>query len=182
MSVQVTMTFATVDEAIVFLGTKVAAPAASRASPAKSPESPVVGPAAATTTKRKPGRPVVPKPTVEQAAAKPAEVVKVAEPAVPITATEIVNAKPPADVAKRTEAAVEKILEPLVTAASAMLSTAYTLDDAQAAISKVFNGKGIELALQVLSRSGVKRVGELKTDQYAQFIADCTRVMEGGQP
>lgn len=53
-------------------------------------------------------------------------------------------------------------------------------EDAQAAISKLFEGKGLPTCMAVLSRHGVNTIRELKPEQYAQFIEDCKRVLDGG--
>lgn len=52
--------------------------------------------------------------------------------------------------------------------------------DAQAAVAKLFEAKGLAAAMDVLSRYGAKAVRELKPEQYAPFIADVDRVLAGG--
>lgn len=48
-----------------------------------------------------------------------------------------------------------------------------TADEARTALEEVFNTKGVQAALDVLARFGVKRGRDIPEDQRAQMIADC---------
>lgn len=51
--------------------------------------------------------------------------------------------------------------------------------EAQHALEEVFHAKGMPVAKDLLSRYGVKRLGELKRDSYAEFIGHAKRVLTG---
>lgn len=51
-----------------------------------------------------------------------------------------------------------------------------TVDDVRAAISRVNEKFGLVPARKVLNRFGVKRIPELKPEQYAAFVEACSKV------
>jgi hypothetical protein len=57
---------------------------------------------------------------------------------------------------------------------------AATQADAQTALEKLFNAKGVEAAMGVLSRFGAGRLRELKPEMYGEFVAKCNAVLAGG--
>lgn len=164
--IKVTFEFPTIDAAIVAMGKMVGAPVASRAQPAKSPEveTPVVGPDATTSRKRKP----------RNDAGKPRGPYK--EPAAP--AVEERNDKAdtlaPVAAAQSLKSPVEAVL-PDVKAINKAVPSA---EDAQEIFAKVFDAKGIVRAKELLQRYGVGRVRELLEAQRADFIAECNGLLK----
>lgn len=53
--------------------------------------------------------------------------------------------------------------------------------DAQAAIEKLFEKKGLEVSRQVLSRFGVQKLKDLKPEKYAEFIDLAEKVIAGAE-
>lgn len=62
----------------------------------------------------------------------------------------------------------------------AVAAAALSEKDAQAAISKLFDAKGIKTAMDLLARYGCKVVREMKADKYGAFVADVERILAGG--
>ena len=86
------------------------------------------------------------------------------------------NASLPKETAKATApvAATPETVAPATPAA-----TAPTLDDLQKGIEAVFNQKQVEVCMGLLSRFGVKRVRDLKPEQYAEFSEKVQATLDG---
>ena len=165
--IKVTLEFESADQAIVALGKIVGAPVASRAWPAKSPiGSTEVGPDAPTTKRR--GRSDKGQP---RGSYKDSATTQAAAPAEKLESTDLISPVPAA-------AAPAPEQPPVVGSPPAPVPA--KIEDAQAAIAKVFNEKKIDVAMQVLSRFGCKAVRELQAGQYAEFIQKCNDVLAGG--
>lgn len=57
--------------------------------------------------------------------------------------------------------------------------TEVTKDAARDALAALNEAKGMNACLDVLSRFGVKRLGELKPETYGDFVAKCREVADG---
>jgi len=177
MTVRVTLEFEKIDEAIVALG-KLVGGQPSKAADSAAPIKPVAGPSA--TKPRKPrndaGKPRGPYTVNAEAVVQP--------PTGEATAQAGIASSAPASGAGVTDAGktADKAVTPMSTvpvevpAAASAPKTA----DAQAAIAKLFDAQGLQGAMFVLSRYGVKAVRELKPEQYAPFIADVEKALAGG--
>lgn len=53
------------------------------------------------------------------------------------------------------------------------------LEDAQAAVERLYAAVNAEACIALLARFGVKRVRDLKKDQYAEFISDAEKAAKG---
>ena len=91
-----------------------------------------------------------------------------------IAAAKIESAAPQEQRTANILAADVGIAPPVVAAASTG-----KLEDAQAAMESMFNAKGIQTAQALLQRFGVKRVRELKPEQFAEFVTDAGRAERG---
>ena len=60
--------------------------------------------------------------------------------------------------------------DPVPVASAPNNEPAVTIEDCRARLEKLFDAKGIVAAQDVLSRFGVKRAGDMKPEQYADFI------------
>ena len=97
------------------------------------------------------------------------------------------NASLPKETAKATApvAAAPEIAAPTAPAKPAGITgqpsaaAAPTLDDLQKGIEAVFNQKQVEVCMGLLSRFGVKRVRDLKQEQYAEFAEKVQATLDG---
>lgn len=74
-----------------------------------------------------------------------------------------------------------KKADPAPTPESAPAASAPTQGDAQAALEKLFSAKGMEICREVMSRYGVQRLKDMKSEQYADFIQHAEKVLAGGE-
>lgn len=173
--IKVTFEYATVDEAIVALAKLVGVPQSKAPLTASTGGSNATGGAASQPSTRR-GRsdkgqargsyknpptvaaaPVVPEPVVSPTTGA----VAIPEPAAPAQAPVASTvANPPLE--------------------SGSGAAAHTVKDLLEAIGKVFNTKGLPVALQVLSRFGANTYRDIKPEQYAEFIKHAVFVSEGG--
>lgn len=169
--IKVTFEFPTIDAAIVAMGKMVGAPGTSRAEPARSPavETPVVGPDASTSRKRKPradaGKPRGP---YKDATAGQSAVSVVGAPADQAAVTD------PSNVGATTPA-------PDTTSTSTPADPAVAPPDAEDAttiFARLFDRKGIVVAKELLQRHGVGRVRELLPAQRQGFIDECNELLK----
>lgn len=86
-------------------------------------------------------------------------------------------ATPTSTVADKVSQATQEAGAPPAVAPAATI----TDKDAQASVSKLFEAKGLQVALQVLSRFGAKAVRELKPTQYVEFVQKVNDVLNGGE-
>lgn len=56
-----------------------------------------------------------------------------------------------------------------------------THDVAAKALNDLYAAQGLEVSKDVLARHGVKRFGDLKPEQYKDFVAMCKAAMESGK-
>lgn len=56
-----------------------------------------------------------------------------------------------------------------------------TQEDAQKAVERLFNVKGMKTCREVLSRYGVEKVRDMKPEHYAKFIKHADEVIAGGE-
>lgn len=56
-----------------------------------------------------------------------------------------------------------------------------SLDDVRAALKKLNDSEGMNACRDVMARFGVNRVSELDGGQYAEFVAKCGAVVDGGE-
>lgn len=82
----------------------------------------------------------------------------------------------PAPKPKRPKKAEDKPAE-----AAPQAGKVFVAADAQAAIEKLFEAKGLEVSLQVLSRFGVKFIRDMKPEQYGPFIDLAEKVIAGAE-
>lgn len=186
MAVKVTLEFENVDAAIVGLSKLVGTSQASKAQPAKSPDSTVVGQASQPSKRR--GRSDKGQPRGSYKVDATTNAAGAGAPAVatdPVTVSAAVTdpgnagtaATPTSTVADKVSQATQEAGAPPAVAPAATL----TDKDAQAAVSKLFEAKGLQIALQVLSRFGARVVRELKPTQYAEFVQKVNDVLNGGE-
>lgn len=57
----------------------------------------------------------------------------------------------------------------------------HTREDAQTALQKLFEAKGLETARAVLSRYGVQRLQDMRPEAYTPFVAHVESVLAGGE-
>lgn len=58
-------------------------------------------------------------------------------------------------------------------------AAAPTIEQCQAALTKVFEAKGLTVSTDLMARFGVKRIKEMLPASYAEFIAKCDKVLNG---
>lgn len=56
------------------------------------------------------------------------------------------------------------------------------IEDVQKSVEAIFDQHGMETCRALLSRFGVSRARDLKPEQYAAFIAEAKRVLDGKDP
>lgn len=56
-----------------------------------------------------------------------------------------------------------------------------TIEQCQTALTEVFEKKGAQVAMAVLQRFGTKRIKEMLPASYAEFVAKCKAVLDGGE-
>lgn len=56
-----------------------------------------------------------------------------------------------------------------------------TQEDAQKAVERLVEAKGVPTGLAVLGRYGVKRIRDMKPEHYAKFIKHADEVIAGGE-
>jgi len=172
MNVKVTFEFPSIEHAISWLGTKVMAGA-----PAKtvqdSPARPAPTAGAPATPKRKgradkgmprgPHKNAAPDAITTSAAPTPAPVAPVAAPNAAATAPIPAEGDKPQPSGILSGAAAPK----------------KTLDEARTALQKVYESKGANVALALLSRYGTNRVVAVPEDLRGEFVAHAERVLSG---
>lgn len=162
--VKITFEFPTIDAAIVAMG-KLVAPAKSAAAPA-----PLANAQKAVAQEPAPAAAAQPKkPRKPRADAGKTRGPHGAQP----TAPQAPAVTPAAAPASEQGQATQK--EPVSAAAAPIPKP----EDAQAALEKLFNAKGIAVAQEVMGRFGIKRLKELQEGQRAEFIAKCEAVLGG---
>lgn len=167
MSVKVTFEFANAEEAIVALGKIIGAPttaAVPPAAPQQLAEKPARKPRADKGQPRDPYGPRNPEANAAGAGAP-------------------VGAQPQGAPAQSTPAqaptAAPAAAAPQATPPAAPAAAAPTDNEVQAAVEKLFNAKGFDDCLALLSRFGVKRGKDLPGDQRANFIRRVDGVIAG---
>lgn len=185
--IKVTLEFESADQAIVALGKLVGAPL-KVASGSASKDSAAQAPGAPTTTRRGRSDKGQPRGSYKVDATTQAAAQGTEENRSTLESAQVigkggdssVSSSTPVAAAPQTAAATpvegDKPQPPGTTSPAAVPK----IEDAQASIAKVFNEKKIDVAMQVLSRFGVKAVRELKSAQYAEFIQKCDDVLAGG--
>jgi hypothetical protein len=169
--VKITLAFDSVDQAIVALGKLVGTPAAKSASdkPARKPRNDAGQPrgphASRTAPEKAPTIPVVASATTQPAVENGGNV----QSAVP-------------DPSKATDKAANSTSTPApapkgAESASATIATpGTTLEQAQAAMEKVYKAKGVDTAKQILARLGTNRVKDIKPEALGQFVKMATDI------
>lgn len=69
-----------------------------------------------------------------------------------------------------------------VTSAASAPAAVVKIEDVQAALGEMYEKKGHDISLAVLSRFGVQRGKDLLPEQWAEFIAKAKRVVAGEAP
>jgi hypothetical protein len=95
---------------------------------------------------------------------------------VPALAQAVPAEEPRTTKIRKTKAAPAPASEPALPATEETESTTVTVDDVRAAISAVNEKFGLVPARKVLNQFGVKRIPELKPEQYADFVMACAAV------
>lgn len=177
MSVQVALTFNSVDEAIVALGKLVTAGGKVAPQPAAAPQ-----PAEKKERKGRSdaGQPRGPHKKDESNAAAAGGSTTGTSPVTPAAVASTTTGAPAASEPGVAQAASAVPAKPAAPAAPTQPPSApATTDDVQTAIAKLYEDRGHIDCESVLSRFGVKRGKDLLPDQRAPFIAKVNRVMAG---
>ena len=182
--VKVTLEFSSVPEAIVLLGRLVGSPAA-------QPAAAEVPPPVQTQTVRK-GRSdkgqqrgsyksvADPGANVAQGAAPSAPPAVTTQPTDSSTVGGGAVQSAPAPDAVVTSAPAPTPSAPAAQVAAAVQDAPpKTKEEAEAAVSAVYNKFGLKPTLELLSRFGVKAIRELNPSQYGELVAKCDKVMAG---
>lgn len=187
MSVQVTLSFASQEEAIAALGriAGIAAPAQPAVAVEKSPRKP----RSDAGQQRGPQQnPASAKQEANPAGAGAQQGAQAASAAAPVAAAPAgaasTNANAGAAAGATVEAqpqggAAQSAAAQASTAAAAPAAAAKTAEDVQAAVEKLFNAKGFDDCAAVLSRFGVKRGKDLTAEQRAEFIRRAEDIIAG---
>jgi hypothetical protein len=171
MMVKITLAFDSVDQAIVALGKLVGTPAAKPASdkPARKPRNDAGQPrgphASRAAPEKAPTIPVVASATAQPAAENGGNV----QSAVPDPS----KATDKAANSTSTPAPAPKGAEP---APATNATPGTTLEQAQAAMEKVYKAKGVDTAKQILARLGTNRVKDIKPEALGQFVKMATDI------
>lgn len=171
--ISITLEYPNVETAIVALGKLISAAPASQGSRQQADQP---TPGAAEPSKRK-GR--ADKGKARGSYKEHAEAItKAPEPAAPMTATEVQARLK--ESGERVSKAAEAVVAPLVEKTAALITTAATvasLEDAQAALEKLFAGKGAQAAISTLAAFGVSRLRDMKPEDYAAFIGKAEKAV-----